>query len=171
MAYDVLVRIAAGLGVPREAMGLGYGAYAEGTASAPGEEADKDVLRRQFQHLLALAGVAAFGTAVPGVGELIPSLPSGGLLADTPSWIGERDVAVIRDYTESLRAVARTVGGQAGPATALWPGGQTPGLAQTPRSQLAGLCCRRCRTYTAALRGIATTAALLPLLIITSLWR
>lgn len=30
MAYGVLVRIAAGLGVPREAMGLGYGAYAWG---------------------------------------------------------------------------------------------------------------------------------------------
>lgn len=29
MAYDVLVRIAAGLGVPRGVMGLGYGAYAE----------------------------------------------------------------------------------------------------------------------------------------------
>jgi transcriptional regulator with XRE-family HTH domain len=119
MAYDVLVRIAAGLGVSREAMGLGYGAYAEGAASEPGEEADEDLLRRQFQHLLALAGVAAFGTAVPGVGELMPSLSSGGLLVDTPSRIGERDVAVIRGYTESLRAVARTVGGQAGPATAL----------------------------------------------------
>ncbi|MGH4008747.1 MAG: helix-turn-helix domain-containing protein [Pseudonocardiaceae bacterium] len=119
MAYDVLVRIAAGLGVPREVMGLGYGAYAEGTTSEPGEEADEDLLRRQFQHLLALAGVVAFGTAVPGVGELMPGLSSGGLSADTPSRIGERDVAVIRGYTESLRATARTVGGQAHPATAL----------------------------------------------------
>lgn len=118
MAYDVLVRIAAGLGVPREAMGLGYGAYAEDTASEPDEEA-ADVLRRQFQHLLALAGAAALGTVVPGVGELMPSLPSAGVLVDTPSRIGERDVAVICDYTESLRAAARTVGGQAGPATAL----------------------------------------------------
>jgi hypothetical protein len=103
MAYDVLVRIAVGLGVPREAMGLGYGAYAEGTASEPGEEADEDLLRRKFQPLLTLAGVAAFGTAVPGVGELVPGLSSGGSLVDTPSRIGERDVAVIRDYTESLR--------------------------------------------------------------------
>ncbi len=119
IAYDVLVRIAAGLGVPREAMGLGYGAYAVGTASEPGEEDGEDVLRRQFQHLLALAGAAAFGTVVPGLGELTPGLPAGGLLVDAPSRIGERDVAVIRDYTASLRAAARTVGGQAGPATAL----------------------------------------------------
>lgn len=120
MAYDVLDRIATGLGVPREAMGLGYGAYAEGTASEPGEETDEDVLRRQFQHLLALAGAVAFGTAVPGVGELmLGSSSAGGLLVDTPSRIGERDVAVICDYTASLRAAARTVGGQAGPATAL----------------------------------------------------
>lgn len=72
MAYDVLERIAAGLGMPREAMGLGYGAYAVGTASEPGEEPDEALLRRQFQHLLALAGTVAFGTAVPGVGKLMP---------------------------------------------------------------------------------------------------
>ncbi|HSL09681.1 MAG TPA: helix-turn-helix domain-containing protein [Pseudonocardiaceae bacterium] len=119
MAYDVLERIAAGLDVPREAMGLGYGAYAEGAVFEPGEEADEDLLRRQFQHLFALAGVAAFGTAVPGLGKLTPGLSAGGLLVDTPSRIGARDVAVIGDYTASLRAAARTIGGQAGPATAL----------------------------------------------------
>ncbi len=30
MAYEVLVRICVGLGIPREAMGLGWGTYAEG---------------------------------------------------------------------------------------------------------------------------------------------
>jgi transcriptional regulator with XRE-family HTH domain len=119
MVYDVLVRIAAGLGVPRGAMGLGYGAYAEDTACEPGEEVDEDLLRRQFQHLLALAGAAAVGTAVPGVGTLMPGLAAGGVPVDTPTRIGERDVAVISGYTESLRMAARTVGGQAGPATAL----------------------------------------------------
>ncbi len=119
MAYDVLERIATRLGVPREAMGLGYGAYAEGTTFEPGEEADEDMLRRQFQHLFALAGVVAFGTVVPGLGEVMQGSSAGGLLVDTPSRIGARDVAVICDYTASLRATARTVGGQAGPATAL----------------------------------------------------
>lgn len=119
MVYDVLVRIAAGLGVPRGAMGLGYGAYAEDTACKPGEEVDEDLLRRQFQHLLALAGAAAVGTAVPGVGTLMPGLAAGDSPVDTPTRIGERDVAVITGYTESLRMAARTVGGQAGPATAL----------------------------------------------------
>jgi transcriptional regulator with XRE-family HTH domain len=119
MAYDVLVRIAAGLGVPRQAMGLGYGAYAKDTACEPGEEADEDLLRRQFQHLLALAGAAALGTAVPGVGQLMPDLAAARGVVDTPTRIGERDVAVISGYTESLRMAARTVGGQAGPATAL----------------------------------------------------
>src|SRR5262245_16170176 len=65
MAYDVLVRIADGLGVPREAMGLGYGAYAEAMVEEPSEEAEADVLRRQFSHLLAVAGAAAFGGVIP----------------------------------------------------------------------------------------------------------
>ncbi len=67
-AYDLLLRIATGLGIPREAMGLGEATYPEDSAFEP-SEADDDVLRRQFQHLLALAGMAAFGVTVPGVGE------------------------------------------------------------------------------------------------------
>lgn len=119
MAYDVLVRIAAGLGVPREVMGLGYGTYAESTADEPGEEAEADVLRRHFSHLLALAGAAAFGAAVPGVGELLEGSSSPGLRMDAPSRIGAADVGVIRSYTASLATAARTIGGQANPAAAL----------------------------------------------------
>jgi transcriptional regulator with XRE-family HTH domain len=119
IAYDVLVRIAGGLGVPREAMGLGYGLYAEGTVEEPGEEAEADVLRRQFSHLLALAGAAVFGAPIPGVGELIEDAPSPGPIPDIPSRIGPADVQVIRGYTASLGTAARTLGGQAAPATAL----------------------------------------------------
>lgn len=119
IAYDVLVRIATGLGVPREVMGLGYGAYSGGTADAQGQEAEADVLRRQFSHLLALAGTAAFGAAVPGVGELMEGSSSPGPIMDTPSRIGRPDVEVIRRYTASLATTARTIGGQATPAAAL----------------------------------------------------
>jgi transcriptional regulator with XRE-family HTH domain len=119
IAYDVLERIADGLGVPREAMGLGYGSYAEGTAEEPSEEAETDVLRRQFSHLLGLAGVAVFGTAVPGVGELMAASTSPGSIQDIPSQIGRADVQMIRGYTASLGTTARTLGGQAGPATTL----------------------------------------------------
>lgn len=46
--------------VPRELMGLSYGAYADGvTAAHPLKEVDGDVLRRRFQHLLALGMAAA----------------------------------------------------------------------------------------------------------------
>lgn len=86
-AYDLLVRICEGLGIPRGAMGLSFGAYpVDSPDSAPGgEDQDDDVLRRQFQNLLALAGVAAFGTAIPGVGQLgaeaVPGDLVGGLRA------------------------------------------------------------------------------------------
>jgi transcriptional regulator with XRE-family HTH domain len=134
MAYDVLVRIAAGLGVPREAMGLGYGVYAEGTADEPGEEVEDDVLRRQFSHLLALAGAAVFGVAIPGVGKLLDDSPSPSLRMDTPSRIGTTDVEVIRSYTASLTTAARTIGGQANPAVALaeWADGYLSADASPP---------------------------------------
>lgn len=134
MAYDVLVHIAAGLGVPRDAMGLGYGVYAEVSADEPGEEAEADVLRRQFSHLLALAGAAAFGAAIPGVGELLANSSSPALRLDTPSRIGTTDVGVIRSYTASLATAARTIGGQAEPAAALteWADGHLSADASAP---------------------------------------
>ena len=114
-AYHVLARICTGLGIPREAMELSFGAYpVDSPVSEPGEEDEVDVLRRQFEHLLALAGVAALGTAIPGLGELSPALPLG-----VPSQIGRADVEVIRDLTRAVAVAARTVGGQAGPACSL----------------------------------------------------
>ncbi|MGH3431063.1 MAG: helix-turn-helix domain-containing protein, partial [Mycobacteriales bacterium] len=51
IGYDVLVRIAEGFVIPRERMGLSFGAYAgEVTAVEPPEEVDEDVLRRHFEH-------------------------------------------------------------------------------------------------------------------------
>ena len=118
-AYDVLVRIFTGLGLPREAMELSFGAYpVDSCASEPGEEDEADVLRRQFDHLLAWAGVAALGTVIPGLGKLRPASPPGQPPA-VPSRIGRADVEAIRDLTRAVAVAARTVGGQAGPACSL----------------------------------------------------
>ncbi len=119
-AYDVLVRICEGLGVPREAMGLGFGAYpVDSPAPQPGGEDEADVLRRQFAHLLALAGAAAVGAPIPGVGELLADPRMPGQISDVPSRVGRADVEVVRDLTRAVADAARTVGGQAGAATSL----------------------------------------------------
>ncbi len=118
-AYDVLARICTGLGIPREAMELSFGAYpVDSPVSEPGEEDEADVLRRQFDHLVTLAGVALLGTTIPGPGELSPALPPGQSLA-VPARIGRADLEAIRDLTTAVADVARTVGGQAGPACSL----------------------------------------------------
>jgi len=62
MAYDVLVRIANALDVPRGWMGLGYGGDASPPPS-PVEEVDEGMKRRA---LLAAGGVALLGSPVLG---------------------------------------------------------------------------------------------------------
>ncbi|MDQ3152451.1 MAG: helix-turn-helix transcriptional regulator [Actinomycetota bacterium] len=57
--YDVLVRIAEGLGIPRKLMGLSYGAYRqEVTVADPLEGMSTEML---CKHMLALGEIAAFG--------------------------------------------------------------------------------------------------------------
>jgi transcriptional regulator with XRE-family HTH domain len=80
MAYDVLVRIAEGLGIPRELMGLSWwGAdgtcaiqddtYAgEVTVAETPEGVSAEMLRR---HLLALGATAAFGAPIKGLGQIL----------------------------------------------------------------------------------------------------
>jgi transcriptional regulator with XRE-family HTH domain len=109
LAYDVLVRIAEGLGVPRELMGLSYGecsAYGGGATAAEPPE-DEDVLRRD---LLAAGSVALVG--VPVLGKLLNGSPRPGEMW-LPSQVGLADVAEIKNTTEQLRAAARLQGGQA----------------------------------------------------------
>ncbi len=120
-AYDVLERICTGLGASRAAMGLSFGAYpGDSPVAELSEEDEAEVLRRQFDHLLAMAGVAVLGTAVPGLGKVLSpaALPSGRPLA-VPARIGHTDVEAIRDLTTTVAKAARTVGGQAGPACSL----------------------------------------------------
>jgi transcriptional regulator with XRE-family HTH domain len=110
-AYDVLVRICQGLGVPRAYMGL---AYDEDSTPAPPEEVDEEVKRRV---LMATASIALFGS--PVLGELLhipvrPSTPT-----PLPSRLAASDVAAIKSLTESLRTVTRTYGGWAETVTAV----------------------------------------------------
>ncbi|MGH3683779.1 MAG: helix-turn-helix domain-containing protein [Pseudonocardiaceae bacterium] len=120
-AYAVLHRICTGLGVPGEAMGLCVGAYPGSSAVAEvSEEDEAEVLRRQFDHLFAVTGVAVLGTASSGLGRFLSptARPPGQPLA-VPTRIGRADVQAIRELTAAVAETARTVGGQAGPACAL----------------------------------------------------
>ncbi|MGH3807185.1 MAG: helix-turn-helix domain-containing protein, partial [Pseudonocardiaceae bacterium] len=120
-AYAVLHRICTGLGVPVEAMGLCVGAYPGGSpVPEVSEEDEAEVLRRQFDHLFAVTGVAVLGTASSGLGRFLSptARPPGQPLA-VPARIGRADVQAIRELTAAVAETARTVGGQAGPACAL----------------------------------------------------
>lgn len=111
--YDVLVRIADGLGVPRGWMGLSYGpdgAYcgAAGVSDHLDGEVTEEMRRRAF---LAAAAAAACGSPVLGDALELPA-PSEAP-TPLPSRLGMHDVHAVRDLTERLRLVARTYGGQA----------------------------------------------------------
>ncbi|MCA1705546.1 MAG: helix-turn-helix domain-containing protein, partial [Actinobacteria bacterium] len=115
MAYDVLVRIAQGLDVPRAWMGLAYHEGAESADPAVGEEVvDEDMRRRA---LLAAASVALFGAPVLGEVLQLPTPPTAP--TPLPSRLGAADVAALKELTARLRAVARTHGGGADVLTAV----------------------------------------------------
>lgn len=101
--YDVLVRIADGLGIPRERMGLSYGAagppgtYPEEATVAEPDEAEK-MLRR---HLIALGGTAMTGATVAKLGRLLAVLP-GPPPVPLPSRLGVVHVTQVRDLTRRL---------------------------------------------------------------------
>ena len=99
MAYDVLVRVADGLGIPRGMMGL--------AGIEVQEEVDEDVERRK---LLAIAGAIMFGTPVFGQPE---PLAVRRVLVDPPRRIGMIDVQVYGQTLAQLRALQRQVGGMA----------------------------------------------------------
>ena len=110
MAYDVLSRIADGLGVPRGYMGLAYdGATAvrvASTTSDPQAEEDESVKRRKF---LSHAAAVTMGAAVFGAGESGWSPAS----AQTPApmRIGMTDVQQIQAATKALRDLDYRYGG------------------------------------------------------------
>lgn len=109
MAYDVLVRIAQGLEVPRSWMGLAYDEDAEFTDPAVGREViDEDMRRRA---LLATATTALLGAPVLGKLLQLPTPPP--VPTPLPSRLGASDVAAFKELTAQLRTATRTYGGGA----------------------------------------------------------
>lgn len=112
MAYDVLARIADGLGIPRGFMGLAYDeATATSVVGPPGDEhaeEDESVKRRKF---LAHAAAVTFGAAVfgPDQGPLQP----GPAQTPAPGRIGLSDVRQIEASTKALRGLDYQYGGGA----------------------------------------------------------
>jgi transcriptional regulator with XRE-family HTH domain len=116
--YRVLERIAEGLGIPRELMGLSWWAadgtsarqdetYAGGvTVAETPEGVSAEMLRR---HLLALGATAAFGASIKGLGELL-DLPRLVSAAPLPSRISAVHVAQVRDLTQLLGATGKAHG-------------------------------------------------------------
>lgn len=110
MAYDVLTRIADGLGVPRGYMGL---AYDEATAirvvgSADGRQAEEDesVKRRRF---LAHAAQVTMGAAV--FGPESGTWSAAPARTPAPGRIGMTDVRQVEAATRALRALDYQYGG------------------------------------------------------------
>jgi transcriptional regulator with XRE-family HTH domain/tetratricopeptide (TPR) repeat protein len=96
--YRVLVRIAGGLSIPRDRMGLSFGGY-------PGDamvgDLPKEVVEEMRRRvLLGLAGITLVGRPVPGLGELGP-LPAPAPVP-LPSRILALHVVKVRDLTQRL---------------------------------------------------------------------
>ncbi|MPZ64949.1 MAG: helix-turn-helix domain-containing protein [Pseudonocardiaceae bacterium] len=115
LGYDVLVRIADGLGVERGLMGLGWGPtgrYDEARARAAGElgaeEVTEAVKRRNF--VMAVAGAVTWGH--PVLRELLDA-PSNAPAPVLPTKLAASDVTALRDLTATMRTLARQYGGQA----------------------------------------------------------
>lgn len=104
MGYDVLVRIANGLGIPRGMMGLAY----DGDSTEPAaEEVDEDVERR---HFLAIAGAIIFGT--PVFGDPHP-LTLREVALQPPARVGPSDVVAFEQTVAKLNVLDRESGGMA----------------------------------------------------------
>jgi transcriptional regulator with XRE-family HTH domain/tetratricopeptide (TPR) repeat protein len=107
LAYDVLVRIADGFGIPHGWMGLAYDVDCSSVPSD--EEVDEDMKRRA---LLAAGGLVMFGAPVFGTPD--PSaLTFRDVITDPPSHIGMPDVETFEQVTARLGRLDRESGGVA----------------------------------------------------------
>lgn len=109
IAYDVHERIATGLGIPPELMGMSWwgpdGTYCGGvTVANTPNGVSAEMLRR---HLIALGATAAFGAQIKGVGELLGDLGDPEPLP-LPSRLGWVHVAQVRDQTRRLAEAGNT---------------------------------------------------------------
>jgi transcriptional regulator with XRE-family HTH domain len=109
IAYDVHERIATGLGIPPELMGMSWwgpdGTYCGGVTGANTPKGvSAEMLRR---HLLALGATAAFGPQIKGLGELLEELgdPEPVPVPSRLDWV---HVAQVRDLTRRLAEAGNT---------------------------------------------------------------
>ena len=107
--YDVLVRIAEGLGVPRKLMGLSYGD--SGAYAREDEAAWKAVTEEMRRRSLLAAASAAAVSGPPLMGKLL-NLPTPVEPPPLPSRLDMADVVEIECLTRHLRDLARERGGQ-----------------------------------------------------------
>jgi transcriptional regulator with XRE-family HTH domain len=109
MAFDVLVRIADGLGVPRGYMGLAYDEVtAAGVAesrAARGAEEPENVKRRKF-----LAHAVAYAVGGHVLGADSGSWVSAPVSTPAPGRIGMTDVRQVEAATRSLRSLSHQYG-------------------------------------------------------------
>ena len=111
LSYEVLKRIADGLGIPPGHMGLAY-ADAEGNVvTYPGEEEatdEQDDEEMKRRNLIKHGGTVMFGVAVFGQPDPIPIV-----IAPTPqsARLGMADVARLEAVTAKLRVLDRQYGG------------------------------------------------------------
>ena len=112
MAYDVLVRIADGLSIPRGYMGLAYDAGSKeltnGGLRVPGRAADEG---EEVRQLLSHAAGVTLGAALVNVAGWWQ--PVERTLTPAPRRIGDSDVAQVGAITRSLRATDYQYGGGA----------------------------------------------------------
>ncbi|MFC0861694.1 transcriptional regulator [Sphaerimonospora cavernae] len=109
MAYEVLSRIADGLGIPRGYMGLAYAtssAHLTPPASAVARRDDED---EQARRLLAHAAQVTVGAIEGSVEQWVEPLPYAA--APVPERIGAADVAQVESVTRALRALDYQHGG------------------------------------------------------------
>ena len=110
MAYDVLARIADGLGVPRGYMGLAYdettALKVAGSVDEAEQREDEGVKRRRFlQHAASVTmGAQVLG---PDSGAWVPTAAQ----TPTPNRIGTTDVRQIEAATRALRSLDYQYGG------------------------------------------------------------
>ena len=105
MAYDVLVRIAEGLGIPRALMGLGY--VMEHPVDRPPLPQSLEEPEQRKKFIVALAGFA-----VGGAPNVQPWLPQPGEWpGDIPSMVDPETIDTIRDITQRHRELDATSGG------------------------------------------------------------
>jgi len=112
-SYDLLIRIADGLGVPRGWMGLAYDATTaaelartDSTPTEPGEEAE-DVKRRNY--LIATASVLFGGRAVFGLAK--PIIEPAKDQVPLPRIVKRSDVKALQALTTELRTLGRAGNG------------------------------------------------------------